>query len=231
MQITSNAGIAQREVHRVPEPETVLVALAPPLVEARVVRVHLLPALAARRRLDRERAREGAERRGACHTNLRRAVGRRGTRSGRAAALIRQPQPPGQPACTSAQARLRADAQFEICSPSAGGVRSKLVVTTQRQGGFADGSDRAGAWGVRRRVVLGAGAAGTARGGTHGRHARPAGLRRGPHAGRRDHARRLRRARVRGPGGGATGGAGRPQHGRDGDHAGGGAQPASRSAR
>ena len=42
----------QREVHRVPEPEALLVRLAPPLVEQRVVRVHLLPALAARRRLD-----------------------------------------------------------------------------------------------------------------------------------------------------------------------------------
>jgi hypothetical protein len=42
----------QREVHRVPEPESLLVGLPPALVEQRVVGVHLLPALAAGRRLD-----------------------------------------------------------------------------------------------------------------------------------------------------------------------------------
>ena len=40
-----------REVHRVPEPEPVLVRLAAALVEQRVVGVHLLPALAPRRGL------------------------------------------------------------------------------------------------------------------------------------------------------------------------------------
>ncbi len=44
-----------REVHRVPEPEAVLVRLAPLLIEQRVVRVHLLPAFAAGGRLDRVR--------------------------------------------------------------------------------------------------------------------------------------------------------------------------------
>ena len=51
-----------REVHRVPEPEAVLVGLAPRLREERVVRVHLLPALAAGRRLDLVRARERGSR-------------------------------------------------------------------------------------------------------------------------------------------------------------------------
>ena len=49
-----------REVHRVPEPEAALVGLAPRLGEERVVRVHLLPALAAVRRRDLVRARERA---------------------------------------------------------------------------------------------------------------------------------------------------------------------------
>ena len=52
----------QREVHRVPEPEALLVRVAAALVEQRVVRVHLLPALAAGRRLDLVRAGEGAGR-------------------------------------------------------------------------------------------------------------------------------------------------------------------------
>ena len=47
-----------REVHRVPEPEALFVLRAPRLVEAGVVRVHVLPALAARRRLHLVRARE-----------------------------------------------------------------------------------------------------------------------------------------------------------------------------
>ncbi len=55
-------GHRQREVHRVPEPEPLLVLLAPALVEERVVRVHLLPALAARRRLDLVRAGERSDR-------------------------------------------------------------------------------------------------------------------------------------------------------------------------
>ena len=55
-------GHRQREVHRVPEPEALLVLLAPALVEERVVRVHLLPALAARRRLDLVGAGERSDR-------------------------------------------------------------------------------------------------------------------------------------------------------------------------
>ena len=51
-------GHRHREVHRVPEPEPLLVLRAALLVEAGVVRVHLLPALAAGRRLDLVRARE-----------------------------------------------------------------------------------------------------------------------------------------------------------------------------
>ena len=215
----------EREVHRVPEPETVLVALAPALVEARVVRVHLLPALAARRRLDRERAREGAERRGACHTNLRRAVGRRGTRSGRAAALIRQPQPSGQPACISAQARLRADAQFEICVAERGGVRSKLVVTTKGKEGLRWlGS----CWCMGRSPARGAGSRCCSGLRATGHTVDTLDL---PGSGEDRtpvaeitldaYAERVCEVLARG----ATGGAGRPQHGRHGDHAGGGAQP------
>ena len=57
-----------REVHRVPEPEPVLVRVAPALVEQRVVRVHLLPALAPGRGLDLVRARECPSlRRGCSH--------------------------------------------------------------------------------------------------------------------------------------------------------------------
>jgi hypothetical protein len=49
----------QREVHRVPEPEALLVRLAPLLVEQRVVRIQLLPALASRRCAHLVGAREG----------------------------------------------------------------------------------------------------------------------------------------------------------------------------
>src|SRR4029077_16706549 len=45
-----------REVHRVPEPEALLVLRTARLVEAAVVRIHVLPALAARRRLNLVRA-------------------------------------------------------------------------------------------------------------------------------------------------------------------------------
>ena len=48
----------EREVLRVPEPEPALVGLAAVLVEERLVRVHLLPALAAGRGLDVEGIRE-----------------------------------------------------------------------------------------------------------------------------------------------------------------------------
>ena len=51
-------GHRHREVHRVPEPEALLVLLAACLVENRVVRIHLLPALAARWSLDFVRAGE-----------------------------------------------------------------------------------------------------------------------------------------------------------------------------
>ena len=49
----------QREVHRVPEPEALLVRLAPLVVEQRVVGVEVLPAVAARRGADLVGAREG----------------------------------------------------------------------------------------------------------------------------------------------------------------------------
>ena len=52
----------QREMHRVPEPEPLFVRLAPLLVEERVVRVHLLPAVASRRCLHVVRARKGPNR-------------------------------------------------------------------------------------------------------------------------------------------------------------------------
>ena len=52
----------QREVHRVPEPEPVLVRFAAALVEQRVVGVHLLPPLTPRRGLHRVGAWERAER-------------------------------------------------------------------------------------------------------------------------------------------------------------------------
>ncbi len=57
----------QREVHRVPEPEALLVLLASALVEQGVVRIHLLPALAARRSLDLVRARKRSNLRGRGH--------------------------------------------------------------------------------------------------------------------------------------------------------------------
>ena len=60
-------GHRHREVHRVPEPEALLVGLAPLLVEAGVVRVHLLPALAAGRSLDLVRAGKGSNVRRCCH--------------------------------------------------------------------------------------------------------------------------------------------------------------------
>ena len=51
-------GHRHREVHRVPEPESLLVRLAALLVEAGVIGVHVLPAFAAGRSLDLVRARE-----------------------------------------------------------------------------------------------------------------------------------------------------------------------------
>ena len=57
----------QREVHRVPEPETVLVLLASRGREECVVGIDLLPALAAGRGVDRVRARECARGRRCCH--------------------------------------------------------------------------------------------------------------------------------------------------------------------
>ena len=65
MQCDVERGHRHREVHRVPEPEPRLVRLPPRLVEKRVVRVHLLPALAARRSRDLVRTRK-------CGARLRR---------------------------------------------------------------------------------------------------------------------------------------------------------------
>jgi hypothetical protein len=110
-----------REVHRVPEPEPALVGLAPALGEQGVVRVHLLPALAARRCLDLVRARECARlgRRGhtpvytqpmravrqpALHGRLGRRRCRRGGRTGRH--LARAGRPRLRDAALSARGRL-----------------------------------------------------------------------------------------------------------------------------
>jgi len=110
------------EVHRVPEPEAGLVGLAPAFVEQRVVGVHLLPALAARRGLDRERTGKSADcRRRAVHTNLPRATGRlAAARSprliGTHAREVNTLAPQRRASCTQALDSITAPARGRACA-------------------------------------------------------------------------------------------------------------------
>ena len=86
-------GHRQREVHRVPEPEPVLVSFLAVLVEQGPVRIHLLPALAAGGGLDREGTGECTHLgcRG-CHRSLLRWRGRE-----KSSLLVCYPRPPAEP--------------------------------------------------------------------------------------------------------------------------------------
>ena len=115
-----------REVHRVPEPEPVLVDLAPALGEERVVRVHLLPALAPRRGLDLVGARERARlrRRGhrPCIQQPRCALSGNTRSAGRRCSSSRTSRGPSRrrPRCSSASPRRASTRSTGRCARRGG---------------------------------------------------------------------------------------------------------------